>query len=891
MSATRITGYFLIFGISWILLSDWLLETLVSDPGLRSSVQSVKGILFVLLSAALVYALVSASKKTQSRLQQASERERDRLVQVVSVSPAVIYSLRPCTSDGPQSASPRWVADFVGPNVTALSGFTSEEWLGTPGLWLGRIHPDDLPAVMSAQRELMHTGHLSHEYRFRRANGQVVWIHDDVVLLRDAAQAPLQLTGAWLDVTDRRQAELATLDAQRKYRQLYEANPLPMWVVEADTLAFVSANAAAVDAYGYSETEFLGMTLKDLSSPHAAGPANRHQPQEFTPKVPAGSPDQGEWLHRRKDGTEFWVELAGHPVEFNDRMCRLVLAKDISDRLHAQAHQRLIARVFDASQEGIFIIDAAGHFETVNATFTRVTGFDMAALVGQTPAILKSDQQDPNFMEHLWHSLRTEQRWEGETWNTRRTGEVFPAWLSISAITDESLSVVKYLGIFTETSSRKDAEARIQRLVNYDNLTNLPNRALLNDRAKVALAAATAKHTPVAVMQLNVDHFKNINELFGHDAGDAVLVAMAQRVQAELQHGDTISRLGGDNFVLLLPGTGAREAGSTALRLMAALAEPQQVGAQTLRITASIGVAMFPDNGTEWTQLTQAAETAVNQAKREGRNGVSFFSSSVLEDLQQALVIEQALQSAVERHQLVLHYQPQVDALTGQVVGVEALVRWQHPEWGLVPPVRFIGIAEKAGLIRRVGEWVLQQALADCARWQTLGLPAIPVAVNLSMAQFRDEHLLDKVREALTQSGVAPGLLELELTESVAMEDSEFTIATITELKRLGVMLSIDDFGTGYSSLSYLKRFSVDKLKVDKSFVDGLTVDPDDEAIAIAVIQLARSLGLKTIAEGVETQVQADFLRLHHCDQFQGYLFSRPVPTAELEARLADWPA
>lgn len=532
------------------------------------------------------------------------------------------------------------------------------------------------------------------------------------------------------------------------------------------------------------------------------------------------------------------------------------------------------------------LTDVQGRFESVNASFTRITGYTLADLSGQTPALMKSDRHDDSFYRHLWATLTTERRWEGELWNARRTGEVYPAWLTISAITDDKQVVVQYLGIFTETSSRRDAEARIQRLVNYDTLTNLPNRALLNDRARVALASAAQNQTTVAVMQVNVDHFKNINELFGHDVGDAVLVEMAQRLQAALKHSDTVSRLGGDNFILLLPGTAALDAGKTALRLVAALAQPLQVAEQTLRITASIGVAMFPDNGTQWTPLTQAAETAVNQAKREGRNGVSFFSSAVFEELHQTLAVEQDLQSAVALGQLVLHYQPQVDALTQRVVGVEALVRWQHPQWGLVAPARFIGVAEKAGLIRGIGEWVLQQALTDSARWQAAGLPAVPVAVNLSMAQFRDEHLLDKVRSALTLAGVAPGLLELELTESVAMEDSEFTVATISALKHLGVMLSIDDFGTGYSSLSYLKRFAVDKLKVDKSFVDGLNQHADDEAITIAVIQLARSLGLKTIAEGVETQAQADFLRQHHCDEFQGYLFSRPLPSAELEAYL-----
>jgi EAL domain-containing protein (putative c-di-GMP-specific phosphodiesterase class I) len=321
---------------------------------------------------------------------------------------------------------------------------------------------------------------------------------------------------------------------------------------------------------------------------------------------------------------------------------------------------------------------------------------------------------------------------------------------------------------------------------------------------------------------------------------------------------------------------------------MRTLEAPMAVGDQVLRITASVGVAEFPDNGSTLALLAQAAETAVNQAKREGRNTVRFFSATLQAQMEEARAIERGLHLAVERNELVLHYQPQISAHTGLIVGVEALVRWQHPQWGLVPPARFIPLAEKAGLIRGIGEWVLVQALADSAAWQAQGLPAVPVAVNLSMAQFRHEGLRDFVTQALARSGLPPHLLELELTESVAMEDSEFTTATIRGLKDLGLQLSIDDFGTGYSSLSYLKRFAIDKLKIDQSFVRGLNVDTQDDAIVLAVIHLAHSLGLRTIAEGVETPAQASSLRAKGCDEFQGYLFSRPVPAAELAVLLGN---
>ena len=752
MNASRIAALFLAFGVAWILVSDSVLEALVADPQARAAVQSVKGMAFVLLSALLVYGLVRAAERTQARLEQATLQERDRLAQVLNVSPAVIYALRPAPNG-------TWAVDFVGDNVQSITGFSRQQWLDTPGLWLSRVHPDDQAAALAAQQRLQHDGRVGHHYRFCRADGSHRWIHDELVLVKDATGAPTGVVGAWQDVTDHRQAA---------------------------------------------------------------------------------------------------------------------------------EQSRLVAKVFESSQEGIFITDAHSQFISVNQAFTQVTGYTLDELTGKTPAILSSGVHDPSFYRAMWKAVAEHGRWEGEIWNRRKNGELYPEWLTISAITGAQGQAEQYLGLFTETSSRKDAEARIERLVNYDPLTNLPNRALLFDRAKVALAAAQRNHDHATVMHLNVDHFKNINESFGHEVGDQVLVTVAQRLVSHLKPDDTVTRLGSDDFIVLLPHTGARDASDVAHRLMHTLEAPMAVGEQVLRITASVGVAEFPDNGSTLALLAQAAETAVNQAKREGRNTVRFFSTSLQTQMEEARAIERGLHLAVERNELVLHYQPQISAHTGRIVGVEALVRWQHPEWGLVPPARFIPVAEKAGLIRGIGEWVLVQALADSAAWQATGLPAVPMAVNLSMAQFRHEGLRDFVTQALATSGLPPHLLELELTESVAMEDSEFTTATIRGLKDLGLQLSIDDFGTGYSSLSYLKRFAIDKLKIDQSFVRGLNVDAEDDAIVLAVIHLAHSLGLRTIAEGVETPAQAASLRAKGCDEFQGYLFSRPVPAAEFAVLLGN---
>lgn len=880
MNAFRIALLFLAFGFGWIVLSDHALLALVHDDQLRNQIQSIKGLLFVAASAALVYLLVRLAELKHKAQQAETALERDHLAQVLNVSPAVFYSYK---AERLGSQPMTWRLDLTGHNVESVTGFSPAQWAESPGLWLSRVYPDDLPAIAASDVTLKAQGKVQREYRFVKADGSVRWIHDDVLLLRDAAGLACQLTGAWLDITELKQAETAKQASEERYQQLFHANPFPMWVFDDQTLAFLSVNEAAVKKYGHTQSEFMGMTIRDIRPPEDVARLNAYlNDRTFS----GDNMSAGEWLHRKKDGSQFWVEVVGHSLTFNHRPARLVLVQDITERRQAQAHQRMVSQVFDAMQEGIFITDANNQLVSINRSGTRITGYELADLQGKSPTVFKSAHHDMGFYKQLYASVQNEGRWEGEIWSKRKSGELFPAWLSFSAIKDTDQQVSQYLGIFTETSSHKDAEARIERLANYDSLTNLPNRALLTDRAQVALATAHKKHGHVVAMQLNVDHFKNINELFGHDAGDAVLVELAQRLAGNLKTSDTVSRLGGDDFIILLPGASAMDAGSVALRLLSAVGAPLHIGHQLLRITASIGIAEYPDNGHQWSQLVQAAETAVNQAKRDGRNTISYFSPTLHKQLKEALAVERDLQHAVERQQLVVHYQPQVDAHTQQLVGVEALVRWQHPEKGLVPPVQFIGVAEKAGLIRGIGDWVLQQALADVAAWQAAGLPVVPVAVNLSMAQFRHEGLLDTVAQALAHSGLPAGMLELELTESVAMEDSEFTVTTINRLKRLGVLLSIDDFGTGYSSLSYLKRFAVDKLKIDKSFVDGLNQDPEDEAIVTAVIQLAKSLGLKTIAEGVETSDQALFLRARGCDEFQGYLFGRPVPADALAVLL-----
>lgn len=879
MNASRIVVLFLAFGLTWIWTSDRALSLLTHRAELWALLQSIKGMAFVLLSALLIYVLISRATRQQARLQAEVEQERDRLASILNLTPAALYSLKPQTP-----GSQQFVVDYVSDKIEALTGLSSHTWLTTPNLWQQRLHPDDAPSVLAAQKRLFDEGVLNSEYRFQHADGRYRWISDRVILMRDGQHRPRQITGAWMDITDRKQAELTLLDSERRYRTLFETNPMPMYIYDQETLRFLAVNRAAQQAYGYSADEFLRMTLLDIRLPEDA--ERLQESVKLARQSPTVFLRSGEWRHLRKNGSQFWVDISGHAIEYQGRPARIVLAQDITDRRHAEDRLRLIGEVFDASQEGICITDGHGRYVSVNRAFTEITGYTLDELIGRTPGIHHSGRHDKLFYDAMWDQLREEGRWQGEIWNRRKTGEIYPEWLTISAIKDDNGVVQQYLGIFTETSARKAAEERIQHLANYDILTDLPNRALLDDRAAVALAAAGHHHANVVVMQLNIDHFRHINETLGHEAGDQVLIEVARRIVSALKPEDTVSRLGGDDFILLLPNASARDVAQIALRVMNSVAEPLAMGEQEIRLTASVGIAQFPEDGATLVQLIQAAESAVHQAKRDGRNTFRFFSRALQESVKEALAIERDLRHAVARQELVLHYQPQIDIATGHIIGAEALVRWQHPQRGLVAPATFIPIAEESGLIREIGEWVLHAALMQNAQWREAGLPVVPMAVNLSVVQFRHPGLRDTVREAIEHSGLPSSLVELELTESVAMEDTNFTVSTIANLKTLGVQLSIDDFGTGYSSLSYLKRFAVDKLKIDQSFVRGLRHDAQDEAIVTAVINLARSLKLKTIAEGVETEEQLAFLREGGCDEFQGYLFSRPVPADEFAGLL-----
>jgi diguanylate cyclase (GGDEF)-like protein/PAS domain S-box-containing protein len=563
----------------------------------------------------------------------------------------------------------------------------------------------------------------------------------------------------------------------------------------------------------------------------------------------------------------------------------LVGARDITLRRQAEDKMRLAAAIFEQAREGIMITDPRGVVVSVNQAMGAITGFEADELVGQYPAMLTTALEDPALPRRIRRALLRLGHWQGELRSHRKNGEPFTAWLSLSRRRDASGLTTHLIGIVNDITRSKDAEQKLLRQAHFDALTELPNRNLLEDRLHVALSAAQRQSDSLALLFIDLNQFRHINDNFGHRVGDGVLLEIAHRLRDNLRDSDMVARLGGDEFAVLLPGTQPEGAGQVAAKLLERVAQPCLVGDHELSLTLSIGVATYPGDGDTVEALTRCADTAMYRAKLEGRGTYQFFTAGMQLRSVRQLQLEAALRRAAERGELLLHYQPQLDARSGAVIGVEALVRWKHPELGMVPPGEFIPLAESSGQILAIGEWVMRTAARQARAWRNGGLTGLVVAVNLSAIQFRDPGLPELVKSILEDAGLPPGCLELELTESVATGNPTVAIAMMDRLHALGVRLSIDDFGTGYSSLNYLKRFRIHTLKIDQSFVRDIGTDADDRAIVQAIVQMAHALQLTTIAEGVETDVQASFLRAQGCDAMQGYRFCRPL---EADAA-ADW--
>ncbi|MBN3861142.1 EAL domain-containing protein [Pseudomonas frederiksbergensis] len=545
---------------------------------------------------------------------------------------------------------------------------------------------------------------------------------------------------------------------------------------------------------------------------------------------------------------------------------------------------RQAAAVFDCTREGVLVTNSKGLIVHVNRAFMEITGYQCEEVLGQRPSMFKSGHHPPGFYQAMFVTLESLGEWSGEIWNRRKSGEIYPQWQTIRLVHDEQGRLSQYVAVFSDISAIKNSEDELTRLAHHDPLTDLPNRLLFTDRAGQAVASAQVHKRGCALLMIDLDHFKLINDSLGHSVGDQLLKAVAERLKALFGPGITLARLSGDEFAVLAencPQPG--HAAALAQRVIDGLKEPFQIDGHSLFINASVGISLFPSDALSAEQLLRNADSALFKAKSAGRDGYALYTEELTAHAQQRVEIAFELRRALEQQELRVYYQPVHNLKTSRLIGVEALVRWEHPQRGLVSPAEFIPIAERTGLIAEIDAWVMRQACQQMCQWQAGGVALSFVAVNVSSRLFARRELYQQVAQVLHDTGLDPAYLELEVTESAVMEDPEVALEQMHRLRELGVRLAIDDFGTGYSSLLRLKRLPVQKLKIDQGFVAGLPGDEDDAAIARVIVALAQSMGMQVHAEGIEQVEQAAFLLEHDCDLGQGYWFGRPVPAASLD--------
>ena len=555
--------------------------------------------------------------------------------------------------------------------------------------------------------------------------------------------------------------------------------------------------------------------------------------------------------------------------------------------------RNILLQAFMQGRDAVLVSDPENRIVAVNPAFTRLTGYTMAEVVGKNPSVLASGHANPDFYARMWHALTTQDTWEGEIWDKRKNGTIYPKWLIISVIRDEAGKVLNYVASFTDISNSKEAADRLAQLAYHDALTELPNRLALDAQLNQSLRICEREGRQLALMLIDLDNFKNVNDSLGHHIGDELLKSVATRLRDSVRSSDLVARLGGDEFVVVLPEIdGILTAARVASKIQNSLAESYEVAGHVLYATPSIGISLFPGDGQDGITLLRNADSAMYHAKNSGRNNHQFYAARMNEAAGERLQLENMLRQAIAGtspagSEFMLYFQPQVDARSGRIVAIEALIRWNSPHFGFVMPARFIGIAEETGLIQPLGDWVLWESCRHAQALKAHGIHDVRISINISAQQLRNENLIQMVHGALACYELTPGDIELEVTENTAMQNPEVTLSILDQLGAMGIQLSIDDFGTGYSSLAYLKHLPINRLKLDRSFVNDIETDPNDAAICAATIALGHNLGLELVAEGVENEAQSAFLTRLGCDCLQGYLYGRPQPFPETLALLA----
>ena len=717
--------------------------------------------------------------------------------------------------------------------------------------------------------EVWRNGHSppAGDWQVKTGDGRELWLYSTCIpVWHDGELA--QIFCMQVDITQRRMDFDALKAAGVNFHHMFQRSSDAIFLLRDGVVE--EANPAAVCLFKCEGPERLvGRSLHDFSPmTQPSGQLSAEAEASMAEEARQGGNARGEWHYVDCEGALFWAEVLLTAISLDGSNLYYVVVRDISERKRAERALYLAAQVFENSRDAIVLTDRGRRVIALNRAFTDITGFSPQDMLGKPVSLYRSGVHDESFYREVWAQVDASDHWEGESWGRKQDGALFPCWTSISAIRDSAGRVSNYMGTVTDITERKKTEEHTRHLAEHDFLTDLPNRVLLLDRLRLALAAARRNHALLAVLFVDLDRFKMVNDTLGHSVGDRLLKEVASRLVHCVREADTVSRQGGDEFIIVLSDVAGPEgAAHAADSVLHALEQEFVLGEHIAHVSGSIGIAMFPADGDEIDTLLKNADIAMYHAKQEGRNGYQFFSGEMNARVVERSGLEHGLRRALAEQQFELVFEPEVDIASGAVVGMEALVRWRHPEFGVLLPERFIDVATEAGLMVAVGNWVLEEACRHARGWQDEGRELV-VSVNLAPVQFVHKDLLDCVGKAMRMAGLPPRLLELQLTEAMLMQGGAQTETVLGKLRGLGVRLSIDDFGTGYSRLGQLKDSPIDKLKIAQSFFERGT-----DATAIrTIIAMARSLDMTVIAEGVETEAQLQLLRELGCDQFQGHL-------------------
>ncbi|WP_169260716.1 bifunctional diguanylate cyclase/phosphodiesterase [Aromatoleum diolicum] len=776
--------------------------------------------------------------------------------------------------------------EYVNPHFEQCTGYTFAEAIGQNPRILksGARSKEEYAALWNT---ITAGGVWRGEFENVRKDGSRYWELASIAPIRAPDGAISGFVAVKEDITLHKQAERELREREAKLASLIASLPDMMFVIDR-ARRIVEFHAPAPELLLMPPARFVGRPYAETLPPLVVAKIDEALAaisDDGTPRQVEYALDLPAGVHHFSASISQLIGGDAAPAGF------IVLVRDMTERVRYEERMREAMVVFKASSQGIMTTDADGVISSVNPAFCAITGYAVDEVIGRKSSIFRSGRHDAGFFRAMWARLVETGAWEGEIWNRRRNGETYPQWLTITAVRDTEGRATEYVSLFSDITERKQQEAAMWHQANFDPLTGLANRSLLQDRLERALAQARRQGGKVGLMFLDLDGFKWINDSLGHDVGDELLIDVARRIKACVRDEDTVARLGGDEFTVVVHDLHEQhdleDLRAISEKLVSALREPFLLGNARHHVSASVGITVFPDDGEDVQTLLRNADIAMYKAKQAGKNRAQFYAHHMQADALARMRLEADLRVAVEQQAFVLHYQPIVDAVSGQLVGAEALIRWHHPQRGMVPPIEFIPVAEDCGLIVPIGEWVLREALRQSRQWRKAGYPVLRLAVNVSGVQFREPGLPELVRELVPESGSEREHVMLEITESVLMDGSEEAEARMREINAHGLGYSLDDFGTGFSSLSYLKRFPVDIVKIDRSFVRDCPDDRNDASLVEAIINMAHSLDLRVTAEGVETVEQREFLRALGCDYLQGYLLGKPAPAHEFEAMMA----